>query len=100
MGSVLRAVFGYVFVVFMVRVVGRRPGKQLTPFEFVLVFFMGGLTLTSMVGDDRSLTNALVQIASVGFTHFIFAWLRHHSPAFARVVDGTPTTLLEKGQWD
>lgn len=36
----------------MIRIVGRRPGKQMTPFEFVLIFFIGGLTLTAMVGDD------------------------------------------------
>jgi uncharacterized membrane protein YcaP (DUF421 family) len=54
MAAVLRAFFGYFFLVFTVRVVGRRPGKQLTPFEFVLVFFMGGLALTAMVGNEAS----------------------------------------------
>ena len=29
---ILRAAFGYLFLVLMVRIVGRRPGKQLTPF--------------------------------------------------------------------
>jgi hypothetical protein len=30
---ILRAGFGYLFLVMMVRIVGRRPGKQLTPFN-------------------------------------------------------------------
>jgi uncharacterized membrane protein YcaP (DUF421 family) len=64
--TVLRAVFGYLFLVLMVRIVGRRPGKQLTPFEFVLIFYLGGLTLTGMVGDEVSLTNAVCQIITVG----------------------------------
>ena len=38
--TVLRAAFGYLFLVFLVRIVGRRPGKQLTPFEFVLIFYL------------------------------------------------------------
>jgi uncharacterized membrane protein YcaP (DUF421 family) len=54
MSAVLRAAYGYLFLVFIVRVVGRRPGKQMTPFEFVLIFFIGGLMLTAMVGDDAS----------------------------------------------
>lgn len=83
----------------MVRIVGRRPGKQLTPFEFLFVFFTGGLTLTAMVGDDRSLSNALCLIMSVALTHFVIAWLRHISPRFARLTDGTPLVLLEKGRW-
>jgi uncharacterized membrane protein YcaP (DUF421 family) len=83
----------------MVRVAGRRPGKQLTPFEFVLIFFMGGVTLTPMVGDDRSLTNALLTIATIAVTHFVLSWLKQVSPAVGRVVDGTPLVLLEKGRW-
>ena len=63
--GILRAVFGYLFFVLMVRVVGRRPGKQLTPFEFVLIFYLGGLTLTGMVGNEASLTNAFTQVLTV-----------------------------------
>ncbi len=59
MGAVLRAIFGYCFLIFIVRIESRRPGKQMTPFEFVLIFFIGGLTLTTLVGNDRSLTNAI-----------------------------------------
>jgi uncharacterized membrane protein YcaP (DUF421 family) len=69
----LRAFMFYVFLVLVVRIVGRRPGKQITPFEFVIVFFMGGLALTAMVGDDASLTNAFVQILTIALTHFAFA---------------------------
>jgi uncharacterized membrane protein YcaP (DUF421 family) len=38
MAAVLRAFFGCLFLVMIVRIVGRRPGKQMTPFEFVLIF--------------------------------------------------------------
>ena len=99
MAAVLRAIFGYCFLVFMVRVAGRRPGKQMTPFEFVLIFFIGGLTLTFMVGDDASLTNAMAQIATVGIMHYAIVLLRRKSTTFARAVDGTPLVLLENGQW-
>lgn len=100
MGAVFRAIFGYCFLVLIVRVVGRRPGKQLTPFEFVLIFFMGGVMLTPMVGDDRSLTNALLTIAAIGTTHFVLSWLKQISPVIGRIIDGTPLVLLEKGQWN
>jgi uncharacterized membrane protein YcaP (DUF421 family) len=99
MGAVIRAIFGYVFLLFIVRIVGRRPGRQMTPFEFVLIFFIGGLTLSGMVGDDRSLTNALIQIATIAVMHFVIAWLRTRSIRFGLIVDGTPLVLLEKGKW-
>lgn len=99
MNAVFRSIFGYCFLVFMVRVVGRRPGKQMTPFEFVLIFFIGGLTLTPLVGDDRSISNALLSIMTIGVTHFLIAWLKQRSPRFGRLVDGTPLVLLEHGRW-
>ncbi|MDB6086461.1 MAG: hypothetical protein JWN43_4342 [Gammaproteobacteria bacterium] len=99
MDAELRAFFGYVFLVLVVRVVGRRPGKQLTPFEFVLVFFIGGLTLTAIVGDERSLTNAIFQILAIALAHFVISWARAKSSRLARLVDGTPLMLLERGRW-
>jgi uncharacterized membrane protein YcaP (DUF421 family) len=99
MAAVIRAFVGYCFLVFLMRTVGRRPGKQLTPMDFVLVFFCGGLTLTAMVADDRSITNALCQIMTVALAHFFVAWGKQVSPAFGRFVDGTPLRLLGRGQW-
>ncbi|HET9088443.1 MAG TPA: YetF domain-containing protein [Acidobacteriaceae bacterium] len=99
MAAVIRAVFGYCLLVFIVRVVGRRPGKQMTPFEFVLIFFIGGLALTAMVGEEVSFTNALCQIITVALVHYCMVWMRSKSSRIARLFDGTPLVLLEKGQW-
>jgi uncharacterized membrane protein YcaP (DUF421 family) len=99
MAAVLRAVLGYYFLVFMMRIAGRRPGKQLTPVEFILVFFSGGLVLTATVADDRSLINALSQIVAIACAHYLLVFLRDRSPAFGRILDGTPLVLLEKGKW-
>ncbi len=99
MSAIFRAVFSYLFLVFIIRTVGRRPGKQMTPFEYVLIFFIGGLALTALVGNDHSITNALCAVMSVALTHLIIATLRQKYPAFGRIVDGTPLILLEGGQW-
>jgi uncharacterized membrane protein YcaP (DUF421 family) len=97
--TVLRAVFGYLFLILIVRVAGRRPGKQITPFEFVLIFYLGGLTLTGMVGSEASLTNAVCQILAIASCHYVLVYLRMRSPRVGRLLDGTPLLLLAKGQW-
>lgn len=99
MTAVVRAFLGYLFLVMVVRIVGRRPGKQMTPFEFVLIFFIGGLALTAIVGDEVSYTNALCQIITVALGHYVLAWARSKSRRFARLVDGTPLILLENQTW-
>lgn len=97
--TVLRAIFGYLFLVLIVRIVGRRPGKQLTPFEFVLIFYLGGLTLTGMVGNEASITNAICQIFTVALCHYVLAGLRYRSRRVAKLLDGTPLILLEERGW-
>jgi uncharacterized membrane protein YcaP (DUF421 family) len=99
MAAVVRAFVFYFFLVLIVRIVGRRPGTQMTPFEFVLVFFIGGLALTAMVGDEVSYTNAICQIITLGCAHYTLAWARTKSKRLARLVDGTALILLEKGHW-
>ena len=93
--TILRAAFGYLFLVLIVRVVGRRPGKQLTPFEFVLVFYLGGLTLTGTVGREVSLTNAVCQILTVALCHYALSAARFASDRMAKLLDGSPLILLE-----
>jgi uncharacterized membrane protein YcaP (DUF421 family) len=99
MEAALRAFFGYVFLLLVVRIAGRRPGKQLAPFEFVLIFFIGGLALTAMVGDDMSFTNAVCEILAVAVAHLTISTLRSKSVALAKLFDGTPLILLNDGRW-
>jgi uncharacterized membrane protein YcaP (DUF421 family) len=97
--AILRAAWGYLFLIFIARIVGRRPGKQLTPFEFVLVFYLGGLTLTGMVGKDISLTNAVLQIMTIAGVHWVITAIRSRSPRVAKILDGTPLLLVSGGEW-
>lgn len=97
--TVVRAILLYLFLIFVTRIVGRRPGKQITPFEFVLVFYLGGLCLTAMVGLEASVTNAFAQILCIALTHFAVTRARTASPAVARLLDGTPLILLEGKTW-
>lgn len=91
---VLRALFGYLFLVLLVRIVGRRPGRQLTPFEHVLVFFLGGLMLTAIVTEEQSTTNAFCQIMAVAVAHYALSYARARSDLAAKVLDGVPLALF------
>jgi uncharacterized membrane protein YcaP (DUF421 family) len=65
----------------------------------VLIFYLGGLTLTGMVADEISLTNALCQIVTIAMCHYLITLARHRWPRVARLTDGTPLLLLERKQW-
>jgi uncharacterized membrane protein YcaP (DUF421 family) len=97
--TILRAILAYAFLIVTVRAMARRPGGQLTPFEFVLIFFIGGLGIQAVVADDRSLTNAFVAIGTIGMTHALLTCLKQKFPSFGRIVDGTPVVIRENNDY-
>ena len=99
MSTILHVIFGYFFLLLVVRVLSRRPGGQLTLFEFVIVFLIGGVIILSTVGSDRSITNCSTAILTVGLLHWGVSAIKIKFPRFGEIVDGTPLTLLKKGEW-
>ena len=95
--TIVNAVLGYVFLVIVVRVLSRRPGAQLTLFEFVLVFLMGGVIILATVGRDRSVTNCTCAVIAVASMHRMVSWLKVRFPKFGELLDGTPLVLVRKG---
>ena len=99
MSTIIHAILGYFFLLLTVRVLSRRPGAQLTLFEFVIVFLIGGVIILSTVGNDRSITNCGTAILEVGLMHRFVSWLKSRSPRLGRIIDGTPLVLLKNGEW-
>lgn len=99
MYTLVHATLGYFFLLFVVRILSRRPGGQLTPFEFVIVFLIGGIIIAATVGDDKSATNCICAIIAIGLLHRSTAGFRSKSRRFGTAIDGVPLVLLEKGQW-
>lgn len=100
MYTIFHAVIGYFFLLLTVRVLTRRPGAQLTPFEFVIIFLIGGLVILATVGNDRSMTNCFGAVVTIAFIHRLVAVLKQRYPRFGLIVDGTPIMLLQNGQWE
>ena len=100
MGTILRAAAAYWFLLFTIRVIGRRAVNQMTPFELILLFLIGGMSIQAVVGNDRSITNAFIAVLTVGMNHVLVAWLKQKFPKFRKVADGTPVVIVENGRWD
>jgi uncharacterized membrane protein YcaP (DUF421 family) len=99
MGTIIRAALMYWFLLFVLRLTGRRAMNHMTPFEMILVFLFGGLAVQAIVGDDHSLTNAWLAILTVSLIHVLIAMLKHKSERFGRIADGTPVIIFRRGEW-
>lgn len=99
MSTILHAIVGYFFLLLVVRALVRRPGAQLTLFEFVIIFLIGGVIILATVGHDRSETNCTCAIITIALMHQFVSWLKARFPTMGKIIDGTPLVLLKDGQW-
>jgi uncharacterized membrane protein YcaP (DUF421 family) len=99
MYTIIHAILGYFFLLLTVRVLSRRPGAQLTPFEFVIVFLMGGIIILSTTGNDRSITNTVCAVLTVGLLHRLVSSIKQRYPKLGAWIDGTPLVLIKNGEW-
>jgi uncharacterized membrane protein YcaP (DUF421 family) len=100
MTTIMHAIVGYFVLLLTVRVLSRRPGAQMTLFEFVIIFLIGGVAILATVGNDRSVTNCVMAILTVGLMHHrLMSWFKSVSPRIGAIVDGTPLVLIKDGEW-
>jgi len=99
METLVRAVIGYFILLVAVRVLKRRAGSQMTLFEFVLIFLMGGVIILATVGQDRSVVNCTCAVIAVAMIHRALAWAKSKSPRIGALIDGTPLVLIRQGAW-
>ncbi|MDG9925669.1 MULTISPECIES: YetF domain-containing protein [unclassified Pseudomonas] len=97
MDAVLRAAAIYLALVVLFKLAGRRSLAQLTTFDFVLLLIIGEATQQALLGEDFSLTNALLVIITLIVLDVGASLLKRHSQRFAALLDGTPTIVVEHG---
>ena len=65
MDSVLRASAVYFGLLIIMRLAGKRSLAQITTFDFVLLLIIGEATQNALLGQDFSMTNALIVIVTL-----------------------------------
>jgi uncharacterized membrane protein YcaP (DUF421 family) len=98
MESVMRAIVVYLFLLVLFRIMGKRSLGQITTFDFVLLLIISEAIQNGMVGDDHSITNALVLVLVLTTFDLGLTLMKERWPTFARIAEGTPLIILENGQ--
>jgi uncharacterized membrane protein YcaP (DUF421 family) len=99
MSSLLHAIAGYFILLLTIRLLRRRPGSQMTVFEFILIFLIGGVIIAATLGQDRSVTNATCAVIMVGLIHRTISYVRQRWTSIEELIDGTPLILYKTGEW-
>lgn len=98
MDSVLRALVIYVALLFIMRVTGKRSLAQITVFDFVLLLIIGEATGQALLGDDFSITSALIVIITLVTLDLFMSLATFRFARLGRFVNGVPLVVVIDGE--
>jgi hypothetical protein len=95
--KVIRAVVIYLFLVIALRLVGKRELTQLNTLDFVVLLAVANAVQNGLIGEDNSVTGAVVGASVLFLLASGLGWLLYRSGLLRRAVEGSPTLLVREG---
>src|SRR3972149_4778799 len=96
---VARTLIVYLALLAGLRLAGKRELGQMTPFDLVVILLIANAVQNAMVGPDTSVTGGLIAAGALIAANYGIALAREHVPLLRRAVEGTPTLLINDGQF-
>lgn len=97
MDAVLRAVAIYFALLLLFRMTGKRSLSQVTTFDFVILLLVGEATQQALLGEDFSVTHAVIVITTLLVIERSFDYLSHRFDWFQRAAESVPVILVDNG---
>jgi uncharacterized membrane protein YcaP (DUF421 family) len=95
--KVLRSTLVFVFLVFALRLAGKRELAQLNVMDLAVLLLVSNALQNAMIGSDNSLLGGLIGATTLFAANYWFVRLTYRSARARRLLEGTPRTLLENG---
>lgn len=98
MEAIFRAAAVYFFLLFILRTTGKRSLGQVTMFDFVLILIVGEATQQALLGDDFSLTNCFIVVATLFGIDIVMSHAKGMSATLQKIFEDTPLILVDNGK--
>lgn len=95
-----RAIILYIFVLIVMRLMGKREIGQLQPFELAISIMIADLATIPMSDIGVPIFNGLIPILGLLVVHLCITVLNLKSAKAREVICGKPTILIYKGKID
>lgn len=98
MDLVIRCLAVYFFLLFAMRVSGRRTLADMTIFDFALVLIISESSQQAILGQDYSVTGGFLAIATLVVADIAMSYLKEYFPRVGNAIDGMPLLLVNNGE--
>lgn len=97
---ILRTIFMYFFLLFILRFMGKREIGQLSVLDFVVSIMIAELAVISIDNTDTLLLHSILPITILACIQIFLAYISLKSVKIREIVDGKPAILISRGKID
>jgi uncharacterized membrane protein YcaP (DUF421 family) len=94
---VVRATVLYLFIIFVMRVTGRRELSSLSPVDLVLLIVLGDAIQQGLTQSDYSVTGAFIAVSTIATLQVLTSYLSYRSRRARKVLEGQPIVIVDRG---
>ena len=98
MDIVLRSAVIFVFVMIVVRLLGRRELSKMEPFDLLILVVIADFVQQGVTQQDYSVTGAVLAVGTFGLLIVATSWVAWRFPRTRPLLDGNPVVLVEDGK--
>mgnify|MGYP003376373863 CR=1 FL=1 len=95
-----RSILIYIFVLIVMRLMGKREIGQLQPFELAISIMIADLASIPMTDSGIPITNGIISILGLLVMHLIISVINMKSIKAREIICGKPTILIYRGKID
>lgn len=96
--KILRPVIVYIFLVFMLRLSGKRELVQLNPFDLVVLLTLSNTVQNAIIGEDNTVTGGLLGATSLLAINYLVVRFLYNHRKLDQWVEGRADVLMEEGK--
>ena len=93
----LRSAIIDVFVLLLLRMLGKKHVGEMAPFDLVILLILSESVQNALVADDKSVTGGLIVAGTLFAISQLMGYLTWKSKRLERFLDGAPRVLVRNG---
>ena len=96
--KILRPILVYLFLIFVLRLAGKRELAQLNPFDLVVLLTLSNTVQNAIIGEDNSVTGGLIGASTLLLINYVLVRFISRHETLERLIEGEPDVLIENGR--
>lgn len=93
------ASLGYIAMVFILRISGKRTLSKMNAFDFVVTIALGSCLATIATNKNVTIADGIVAFTVFIFFQFLLTWISVRIPFMKEIITSKPTLIFYKGEF-